>query len=119
MITLTPAAIEQVKNAAAQGGIEGQALRLAARKNSDGSMEYGMGFDEPTDDDLAFKFGDIEVVMGGEFGPLLNGTTIDYVELEPGQFHFIFMNPNDANYQAPEENSGGCGSGSGGCSSCN
>lgn len=118
MITLTTAAIEQVKSAASQSGAEGLALRLAARKNSDGTMEYGMGFDEPTDDDLAFKFGDVEVVMGGEYGPLFSGTTIDYVELEPGQFHFIFMNPNDANYQQNgESNSGGCGSG--GCSSCN
>ena len=116
MITLTPTAVEQVKAAAAQSGAESLALRLAARKNSDGTMEYGMGFDEPKDDDLAFRFGDIEVVMGGEFGPLLNGTTIDYVELD-GQFHFIFMNPNDANYQPPGESSGGCGSG--GCSSCN
>jgi iron-sulfur cluster assembly protein len=118
MITLTPAAIEQVKASAAQSGAEGMALRLAARKNSDGTLEYGMGFDEPNDDDLAFKFGDVEVVMGGEFGPLLNGTTLDYVELEPGQFHFIFLNPNDANYQPPGESSGG-GCGGGGCSSCN
>lgn len=117
MITLTSAAIEQVKSAAAQSGTEGLALRLAARKNADGTMEYGMGFDEPSDDDLAFRFGDIEVVMGGEFGPLLSGTTIDFVELEPGQFNFIFMNPNDANYQPQGESSGGCGSG--GCSSCN
>jgi len=117
MITLTPAAIEQVKTAAAQSGTEGLALRLAARKSADGSIEYGMGFDEASDDDLAFKFGDVEVVMGGEYGPLLKGTTIDYVELEPGQFHFIFMNPNDANYQPQGESNGGCGSG--GCSSCN
>ncbi len=117
MITLTNAAIEQVKSAAAQSGAEGLALRLAVRKNMDGTMEYGMGFDEPSDDDLAFKFGEVEVVMGGEYGPLLNGTTIDYVELEDGQFHFIFMNPNDANYQPQAESGGGCGSG--GCSSCN
>lgn len=116
MITLTPAAVEQVKSAAAQSGAEGLALRLAARKKADGTMEYGMGFDEPSDDDLAFKFGDIEVVMGGEFGPLLSGTTIDFVELEPGQLSFIFMNPNDANYQPQKESAGGCGGG--GCGSC-
>jgi len=117
MITLTPAAVEQVKLSAEQSNAAGLALRLAARKNPDGTMEYGMGFDEPKDDDLLFKFGEIEVVMGGEYGPLLNGATVDYVEIEPGQFHFIFLNPNDANYQPPGESSGGCGSG--GCSSCN
>lgn len=115
MITLTPAAIEQVKKSANESGAEGLALRLAARKNSDGSMEYGMGFDESNDDDLMFKFDGIEVVMGGEYGPLFNGCSIDYVEIETGNFGFIFQNPNDANYRPAD--SGGCGSG--GCSSCN
>jgi iron-sulfur cluster assembly protein len=116
MITLTEKAIEQVKTAAEESQAAGLALRLAAKKKADGSMEYGMGFDEAKDDDLLFKFGDVEVVFGGEYGPLLNGTTIDFVELEPGKWHFIFMNPNDANYQPPgSENSGS----SGGCSSCN
>ncbi len=116
MITLTPAAIEQVLQSAEQSNAAGLALRLAARKNPDGTIEYGMGFDEPKDDDLLFRFKDVEVVMGGEYGPLLNGATIDYVEIEPGKFHFIFMNPNDANYQPPGESSG-CSSG--GCNSCN
>jgi iron-sulfur cluster assembly protein len=114
MITLTPAAIEQVMQSAEQSNAAGLALRLAARKNPDGTIDYGMGFDEPKDDDLLFKFKDVEVVMSGEYGPLLNGTTIDYVELEPGKFHFIFMNPNDANYQPPGENNSG-----GTCGSCN
>lgn len=117
MITLTESAIAQVKQAAEQSQATGMALRLAAKKNPDGSMEYGMGFDEARDDDLLFRFGEVEVVFGGEYGPLLNGATIDFVELEPGQWHFIFLNPNDANYQPPGSDEGGCGSG--GCSSCN
>ena len=118
MITLTPAAIEQVMASAEQSGVTEAVLRLAAKKNPDGSIEYGMGFDESTDDDLAFKFKDVTVVFSGEYGPLLNGTTIDFVEMEPGQMHFIFLNPNDANYTPPgnEESGGGCSSG--GCSSC-
>ncbi len=104
MITLTEKAIEQVKQAAEQSEAAGLALRLAARRNTDGSMEYGMGFDDPTDDDMVFRFGDVEVVMNGEYGPLLKGTTIDFVELEPGQWHFIFQNPNDANYQPGDGN---------------
>lgn len=109
MITLTPKAIEQVKNAAEQSNAQGLVLRLAAKKNADGSMEYGMGFDESKDDDMLFKFEDVEVVFGGEYGPLLNGTTIDFVELEPGQWNFIFMNPNDANYQPADGEQSGSG----------
>ncbi len=104
MITLTDKAIEQVKKAAEQSEATGLALRLAAKRNSDGSMEYGMGFDDATDDDMVFRFGDVEVVMNGEYGPLLKGTTIDFVEIEPDQWHFIFMNPNDANYQPNTSN---------------
>jgi len=29
---------------------------------------------------------------------LLEDATLDFVELEPGQFNFIFMNPLDPNY---------------------
>lgn len=116
MITLTPAAIEQVHTSAQQSGITDAVLRLAAKQNPDGTMHYGMGFDEAKDDDLAFKFKDITVVFAGEYGPLLNGATIDYVELEPGQYHFIFLNPNDSNYTPPgSESSSGGGCGSGGC----
>jgi iron-sulfur cluster assembly protein len=121
MITLTPSAIEQVHLSAKQNNVSEAVLRLAAKQNEDGSLEYGMGFDAAKDDDMAFKFKDITVVFSGEFGPLLNGATIDYVELEPGQHHFIFMNPNDANYTPPGTDSsassgGGCSSG--GCGGC-
>ncbi len=118
MITLTPAAIEQVHAAAEQSGVNEAILRLAAKQNPDGSLEYGMGFDEAKEDDLAFTFKSVTVVFNGEFGPLLNGATIDYVEMEPGQHHFIFMNPNDANYTPPGSDNGGGGCSSGGCSGC-
>lgn len=118
MITLTPAAIEQVMASAEQSGVKEAVLRLAAKKNPDGTMQYGMGFDESSDDDLAFKFKDVTVVFSGEYGPLLNGTTIDFVELEQGQHSFIFLNPNDANYTPPGSESSGGGCSSGGCSSC-
>lgn len=113
MITLTPQAAEQIRNAAQQSETENLSLRLAARQNPDGSMEYGMGFDETSENDLSFECEGIEVVFDAQYGPLLSGTVIDFVELEPGQYHFIFMNPNDANY-SPGSDGGGCGS-SGGC----
>ena len=33
--------------------------------------------------------------------PLLNGVVLDYVEMSPGEFQFIFMNPNDPHYVPP------------------
>jgi iron-sulfur cluster assembly protein len=38
---------------------------------------------------------------------LLKGATLDFVELEPGQFNFIFMNPNDPEYVPPKESQDG------------
>lgn len=103
MITVTPTAVEQIKNAADQGDMAHLSLRVAAKKNPDGSFEYGIGFDEATDDDMVFKCEDIEVCMAPESSPLLSGATIDFVELEPGEKRFIVLNPNDPDYVPPEE----------------
>ncbi|MDH5444174.1 MAG: iron-sulfur cluster assembly accessory protein [Gammaproteobacteria bacterium] len=100
MITITSAAAEQIKLSAKQGNAEGLPLRLAATKNADGSIHYGMGFaDLDTEDDLRFKSNDVTVVVAPSYMELLNNTEIDYVELENGEKNFIFKNPNDPNYK--------------------
>lgn len=104
MITLTPAAAEQIKASARQGHMEGMPLRLAVTRQDDGSLHYAMGFDDvPSDDDSRLYSEGIEIVVAPSSRPLLEGTAIDYVELEPGQFRFIFINPNDPNYSPPQE----------------
>jgi len=104
MITITPAAAKQIKESARQTQSEGMALRLAAKRMPDGSIHYGMGFDDiGRHDDLRFTCEGIEVVVAPVSLELLSGTTIDYVELEPGKFEFIFLNPNDPNYSPPTE----------------
>ncbi|MBK1723173.1 HesB/IscA family protein [Thiocystis violacea] len=103
MFKLTAAAAEQVLKAAKQGGTEGLSLRLAAAQNPDGSIEYRMGFDELTDDDIRLSCEGVDIVMTPEQVPLLDQATMDYVEMEPGQFHFIFLNPKDPTYEPPIE----------------
>lgn len=118
MITVTSEAAKQILAAAEQGGMQSLSLRLAARRQDDGSIEYGMGFDESCDDDLVFNCEGIEVVVHPSHEQLLSGATLDYVELEPGDFRFIFLNPNDSQFVPPDSEQGGCGSGggkSGGC----
>lgn len=102
MITITPTAAKQIKLAAKQGRMEGMALRIAAQRSSDGTFQYAMGFDDVgrTDDTRTVSEG-IEVVVAPTSTTLLEGTTLDYVELESGKFEFIFMNPNDPNYRPP------------------
>tara|TARA_Y100001935_G_C17244606_1_gene477608 strand:- start:833 stop:1141 length:309 start_codon:yes stop_codon:yes gene_type:complete len=100
MFKVTKSAADQVKNAAQQGGSEGMALRLAAQKHPDGTYEYMMGFDEVTEDDIKFASEGINIIMAPEYVPLLDKATLDYVKLEEGEFQFIFINPDDANYSS-------------------
>ena len=103
MITVTPAEAEQNKLYAEQGKSEGMPRRLAAQRQEDNTIHYGMGFDDSKEDEETVNAGDIEIVMASSSADLLKGTTIDYVELEPEKFQFIFMNPNDPNYEPPSE----------------
>jgi iron-sulfur cluster assembly protein len=102
MITITPAAAERIRHAAREGKMDGLSMRVAAKRNADGSIHYGMGFDDnELDGDIHIKAGDIDVVIAESSQLLLEGTTLDYVELEPDSWQFIFLNPNDKNYSPP------------------
>ncbi len=103
MFELTDAAAEQVKTAAKEGGAEGLALRLAAQRQADGSIDYVMGFDEIKPEDIRVECKGVEIAVAPEYAPLLNEASMDYVELEAGKFRFIFLNPNDDTYIPPEE----------------
>lgn len=104
MITITPAAAAQIRSAAKQGRMEGMALRIAAQRNADGQIQYAMGFDDSTrSDDTRFSSEGVDLVVASTSTMLLEGTTLDYVEIEPGRNEFIFMNPNDPNYRPPQE----------------
>jgi len=103
MITVTSAAADQIKLSADQSKAEGMSLRIAAERNDDNSIHYGMGFDDSKEDDITVAAGDIEIIVSTASAELLKDTTLDFVELEPEKFEFIFMNPNDPSYKAPEE----------------
>ena len=99
MITITPAAAEQIKVSARENQAEALPLRIAAKSEADGSIQYAMGFaDENHPDDIFMNTGGVDIVVTKESGELLNGATMDFVEIEQGQFNFIFMNPNDPTY---------------------
>jgi iron-sulfur cluster assembly protein len=104
MFKVTPQAAEQVRIAAEQGGTAGMALRLAAQQRPDGSIDYRMGFDEVTEDDIRFASEGVQIVMAPEFVPLLDTATLDFVELEAGESQFIFLNPKDPSFVPPQDN---------------
>jgi len=95
MITVTPSAAQQIRIAATQSDSDEMGLRIAARRDADGSLHYAMGFDEVRGDDLVVPAEGVALVVSPAHRDLLEGMTLDYVEYEAGDFRFIFINPND------------------------
>lgn len=118
MFQVTSAAAQQIRAAAARSEASGLALRVAARQVADGSIEYGMGFDTPRDNDEPLQFEGLTVVLDPPCRPLLDATVLDWVELAPGAFAFIFIPPDamPTDCEPDPVARGGCGSG--GCGSC-
>lgn len=103
MIEITPAAAAQIKLSMQEGQEDGLSLRIAATRNDDNSVHYGMGFDETKDSDISVSSSDINVIISPVSAELLKDTKLDYVELEAGKYQFIFLNPNDPDYTPPTE----------------
>jgi len=105
MFKVTAEAAKQVRAAAQQGGTDGMALRLAAYRKPDGSIDYRMGFDEANDDDIQFSSEGLEILMAPEYVPLLDEAVMDFVQLDDGDRQFVFFNPKDPTYSPPKEDS--------------
>lgn len=102
MFTLTEDAAKQVQEAATQSNCQGMALRVAAKYKEDGSIEYGMGFDQKQDTDLSSTQYGVELLVDPASADLLDDCVMDFVELEDGKKEFIFMNPADPHYVPPK-----------------
>ena len=102
MITVTPQAAEQIRKSAPKAGPGGLCLRLAARLDGKGAIEYGMGLDDPADGDTKVETNGITILVSPGSIELLTGATLDYVEINPGAQRFIFVNPNDPSHKPPQ-----------------
>ncbi len=107
-IAVTETAAQQIKKSALESQTDNLPLRIAATRQPDGSIHYGMGFDDTGNsngEDVTYTSNGIDIVVAKTSYTLLKGTIIDFVELEPKQFHFVFLNPNDPNYQPNDSSS--------------
>lgn len=119
MFNVSPAAAAELLAAAARSDADGMALRVAARALADGSIEYGMGFDDERENDECAEYNGLTVLLGAKSRPYLAGTLLDYAEVEPGRFDFVFVptdEPADAGADRTPAAGGGCGAG--GCNRC-
>ena len=103
MFTVTRTAAKQIRRSAASSDTEELALRVAATRVGDGGVDYRMGFDDVGVDDTLLSTNGVDVVIAAADKTLLNGTVLDYVEVEPGDHRFIFLNPNDPHHRPPTE----------------
>lgn len=118
MISITQAAAEQIRAAAKQAEADNMALRIAAKVNQEGMLEFGMGFDNERSDDSLVESWGVTLLISQHSAPLLDDVTLDFAEVSPGQQSFIFMKP-DMGAPGGGCGTGGCGTGgcgSGGCS---
>lgn len=108
MIKLTHDAVKQIKLSIEQSDTPGAPLRIAIKEQDDGSFHYAMGFDEQRlPGDIFVNIENIALVVAVQSKDLAEGMTIDFVELEPNSFEFIFLNPNDPTYVAPRKEKSG------------
>lgn len=102
MISVTESAQNHIREIARASGAENLALRIAARVDDEGNLEYGMGFDEPGAEDTTISCGEITVVVAPNCVEILEEAVLDYVEIDEGKMDFIFFNPNDPNHKRPK-----------------
>lgn len=100
MITITPEAAVQIRQSALETNSQNMHLRIAVKREDDGSFVYGMGFDEIGEDDSYLVSEGIDICVANAAKDFLMGATLDYVEINPGESQFIFINPNDPAHAA-------------------
>lgn len=102
MIKVTPEAAKQIRHSAELNNSQHMHLRIAVRREEDGSFVYGMGFDEMHDDDALIASEGVNIIASNAAKDFLIGATLDFVEINPGEHQFIFINPNDPAHKTGE-----------------
>lgn len=102
MITITPQAADQIRQSAQAADVQDIYLRIAASLDDKGVVEYGMGFDAKAEDDTQVLMEGIKLLISPGSVELLTGATLDFVEINPGEQRFIFINPNDPSHKPPK-----------------
>ncbi len=99
---LTEAAAKQILLQAKETEARELGLRIAAKRMADGGIDYAMGFDEKQDVDATYNKLGVTLLIAPTSADLLDQATLDYVEIDEGERQFVFHNPLDPNYVAPD-----------------
>jgi Fe-S cluster assembly iron-binding protein IscA len=119
LITVTPAALAQLRVVIAASDEPDVALRAAARRTDAGEIEFGMGLDEPREQDTQITLDDVvTVLVSAASRDLIAGTWIDYLQVAPGEMRFVFFKPDEPDAAAgvnADQKGEACGCGKGAC----
>ena len=110
IIEVSDLAAQKFKDILKEQGEENGLLRVMVMPGSDGGIQYMLSVEqEAGQDDFVIDTSAIQVLVDADSAPLLDGSTIDYMEglMRSG---FVISNPN---FQA--RGGGGCACGGGGC----
>lgn len=111
LITVTPAAAEQVRAVLAERQRPDGVLRIFISGKTCSGFQYGMALaDAPDADDVTIETQGIRFIVDNVSAPFLSGAQVDFIDnvTEKG---FTISNPN----AAAGGSGGGCGCGGGGC----
>jgi len=94
MITLTDAAVSQIKDMMEAEGDQALMLRIGVKGGGCSGLSYGMGFDsEKHDEDTLLDINGLSVLVDKESEPIINGLVVDYKQNMMGG-GFTIDNPN-------------------------
>ena len=107
VLEFTEAATTKLLEVLKEQDAEGQYLRIAVATDDHGGIEYVFGLEEKPSESDTIVEGTVKALVDSESAPMLEGSSIDYVEGFE-RSGFVISNPNF---------SSGCGCGGGGCGS--
>lgn len=105
VVEFTEAAKNKLLEVLKEQDAEGQYLRIAVTAAKNGGVEYVFGLEESPEESDSVIDGTVKALVDDESAPVLQGSSIDYVEGFE-RSGFVISNPNFPS---------GCGCGGGGC----
>jgi len=111
VLEFTDAATTKLLEVLKEQDAEGQYLRIAVATDEHGGVEYVFGLEETPSEADTIVEGVVKALVDDESAPMLEGSSIDYVEGFE-RSGFVISNPNFSSGCAC--GGGGCGGGGGG-----
>jgi len=113
VVEFTDAATNKLLEVLKEQDAEGQYLRIAVATAEHGGVEYVFGLEEtPSENDTVVE-GIVKAVVDDKSAPMLEGSSIDYVEGFE-RSGFVISSPNFSSGCSCGGGGGGCGGGGGG-----